>query len=298
MAPTKTERRLDVVDKQRWSPLALAPLQRCAVDETLHDYVLLPYVPTVPVAGKLRSVSLLVESFALAGLEEQGLALLAALERGLGRGRTVWGIKQRRGELLGWELYFYDYERRRADLSVARVRELLRPSVELDAVEPRVLPWHMFSVEVTPSALAERGPAGVQLYIDMRSYALQGELLELRNLYTFHDPKTGIDEVLHRLQSSVHFDARRHRLAELMSPSLRRCHRVCVSNKRHADAMYFSRITTSAAAAFCRQHGWPAALTRFVESGELDHLQWDVGVDFSSVDGALTIGKTGIYGSF
>ena len=291
------QRRLDVVGQGR---LSSAPLERCDRDEAQYDYVLHRYEPPSPAAGKLRSVNLLVESFALAGVEAEGRALLAALERGLGRGRTVWGIKQQRGELLGWELYWYDYQRHHADLSVAHVGALLRPWLEVDAIEPRALPWHMFSIEFSPSTLRGGAPVPAQLYIDMRSYELRGTELTFRNIYTFHDPRADIDEILHRLGSSVHFDARRHRLAQLLPPSLRRCHRVCVANKRASDALYSSRITTAALAAFCTEHAWPAALGGFVRThaGELDHLLWDVGLDFEARDGLLSVEKTGVYGHY
>ncbi len=292
------ERRLDVVGQAR--ALSVAPLERCDSDERLYDYVLHRYEPPQPVAGKLRSVNLLMESFALAGVEAEGRAIMERLAGGLGRGRTVWGIKQRRGELLGWELYFYDYERHRADLSVAHLRELLTPWVTVDAFEPRALPWHMFSIEFSPSTLRNRAAVAAQIYVDMRSYELRGSALSLQNIYTFHDPKSGIEEVLHRLGSSLHFDARRHQLAQLLPPGLRRCHRVCVANKRNADALYSSRITTSALAAFCKEHQWPAALTGFVtaHAAELDHLLWDVGLDFVSRSGELVVEKTGLYGHY
>ncbi|MEZ4298042.1 MAG: hypothetical protein R3B70_24000 [Polyangiaceae bacterium] len=137
------------------------------------------------------------------------------------------------------------------------------------------------------------------MYIDMRSYKVRGSSYAFENVYTFHDPRADIDTVLHRLRSSVHFDERRDNLGALMPPSLFRCGRLCVANKRSADALYFSRIPTPAARAFLAQHGSPPSLIAFFDThaSELDHLLWDVGLDFRGDDGPLRVTKTSIYGS-
>lgn len=64
--------------------------------------------------------------------------------------------------------------------------------------------------------------------------------------------------------------------------------------------MYFSRVTTQALTRFLRDQRWPSLLAEYVRTreDELNHLLWDVGVDFRSVDGVATPTKTGIYGSF
>ncbi len=280
--------------------LARTPPELAGEGDRFHDYVLGAYAPLAPHAGKLRSLNLLVESFALAGLEEEGLAVMRRVRDGLGPFRTVWGIKQREGGVLGWELYFYDFERRHADLSIARVAELLAPAVTVDAREPWPLPWHMFSVEIGPAQLRRQEPAAVDVYIDMRSYKLRGDRFAFENVYTFHDPREEIDDILHRLRSSVHFRWGHDPLASLMPPSLLRCGRICVANKIGADALYFSRVPTPALAAFLGARGWPEALRRFVagHGPALDHLLWDVGIDFDRHEGALRVVKTGLYGSF
>ncbi|EYF01752.1 hypothetical protein [Chondromyces apiculatus] len=283
------------------APLARSPLERAGEEDLFHDYVLSAYAPLAPHVGKLRSLNLLVESFAVAGLEAEGLSLLRCVREGLGAFRTVWGVKRVHATgALGWELYFYDWERAHADLSLPRLQEIFAPVVEVDAREPYPLPWHMVSIEVSREALARRGRVGAHLYIDMRSYALLGEKFTFENVYTFHDPRTEVDMILHRLKSSVHFDPERDGVAALMPPPLRRCGKVCVANKRSSDAVYFSRIRTPDLAWFLRTHAWPEEMTALVggRAMELDHLLWDVGVDFDRAGGVLTARKTGVYGSF
>jgi len=280
---------------------ARAPLERATSSDQFHDYVLWRYDPLAPPEGKLRSLNLLVESFALAGLEDEGCALVQKLREELGPFRTVWGVKRHQGTgALAWEFYFYDRDRAHADLSIARLAEIFAPLVEVDAREPWPLPWHMVSVELGPEALRARAKVPAHVYIDMRSYELAGDCFTFENVYTFHDPRADVDEVLHRLRSSVHFDPKRDQVSTLLPPALRRCHRVCVANKRRSDAVYASHIPTPALRWFLRTHAWPDPLAAFVEAhgSDLDHLLWDVGLDFDREGGSIQVRKTGLYGSF
>ena len=274
-------------------------LEREGAREAHLDYVLTPYVAPANAEGKLRSINILRASFEAAGRLEQGNALIARVLETLGRDRTVWGIKKRPDGSLGWEFYFYDWERRHADLSIAALRALFAPFVNITAVETFALPWHMISVEVGAAAL-DGQEAPLDVYVDMRSYTLRGGLPELANLYTFHDPKTEIDHVMQRLRSSLHFDWKRDALTQLLPPWMYRCHKLCVANKRHADALYAARIPTTALQKFLARHDWPLPLRAFIDAHahELDHLFFDVGVDFAREHDQLVTRKTGIYGFF
>lgn len=300
---TRQRTRLPVAPAEAPAPqrLAAAPLERCGPDDRFHDYVLAEYAAVAPALGRLRSLNLLVESFALAGVEREGLAVLTAVRAGLGPFRTVWGIKRHHDTgALGWELYFYDFQRVHADLSVARIAGLLAPHLRLAGEEPRPLPWHMFSVEFGAEQLRAGPAASLDLYIDMRSYKCEAGELRFENIYTFHEARPQIEEILHRLRACVHFDPQRDALQRLMPPQLFNCHKICVANKRHTDALYFSRITTSALARFLADHQWPEPLQTFARghADELGHLLWDVGLDFQRRDDHATPVKSGIYGSF
>lgn len=280
--------------------IARAPLERAAADDLFHDYVLGAYTPLVPAEGKLRGLNVLVESLAVAGVEAEGLEVIRLLREGYGRFRTVWGIKwSRSAGALAWELYFYDFERAHADCSIAGLRALLAPALRVEAEEPYPLPWHMFSIEFTAEDLKAMRPVSAHVYIDMRSYELRGRRFLFENVYTFHDPRAEIDDVLHRIRSSVHVDPAKDSLAELLPPALFRCGKICVANKRTTDALYASRIPTKALRWFLDHHGWPAPIARLVadHAADLDHLLWCVGVDFRRAEGA-DARKTGLYGSF
>ena len=283
----------------RTAPRMHFALEREGAFEAHLDYVLTPYVAPAHAEGKLRSINVLRASFEAAGRQAEGEALIERVRSTLGRDRTVWGVKQHPDGTLGWEFYFYDWERRHADLSIASVRAMFAPIVKVTAVEGFALPWHMISVELGAAQL-EGEEAAIDVYVDMRSYTLRGRHTELANVYTFHDPKTEIDHVMQRLRSSLHFDWKHDALTQLLPPWMFRCHKLCVANKRHADALYAARIPTSALQKFLVRHEWPLALRAFVDTHahELDHLLFDVGVDFAREDGRLVTRKTGIYGFF
>lgn len=285
-------------------PEALPHVERCAAGEPLHDYVLGRYEPPAPEAGKLRSLVLLHAALREAGALEGGLALVDAIRGALGPFRTIWGVKHdaASGRIRGVELYFYDWKRTRVDLSLARLREAFAPIVALDAHDDRPIPWHMVSVDVPVSALRRPGTEAVpaHVYVDMRSYELRGAGWTFENVYTFHDPRAEVDDVLARLRGSVHLPPRLEGLSALIPPALFRCHRLCVANKRLGDALYFSRVSTPALLGFLEARGYPGPLARAARehAGELDHLLWDVGVDFSLEGGAPVVRRSGFYGSF
>jgi hypothetical protein len=166
----------------------------------------------------------------------------------------------------------------------------------------------MFSVEIDARALRDRAPVAVDVYVSTsphakgtdRSYKLRGAELAFENTYSFHRPELEIDEVLYRLRHSVHFRQGVHRLSAILPPELLRCGHVCVANKRRADALYFSRITTAQLSFAVDFFGLGAMPGDFVgdHEAELDHLLWDVGVDFVADGDALRIVKGGVYGSF
>ena len=283
------------------APRAERAPETCDGSDRFHDYVLLEYEPVTSPVGRLRSLNVLVESFALAGLETEGVRVLEGVRDALGPFRTVWGIKWHHAERrLGWELYFYDFERAHADLSIDHLTEVLAPWVVIGGREPRPLPWHMFSVELGAEQLRREQPAALDIYVDMRSYKCSADGLRFENVYTFHHAKTEVDEVLHRLRTCLHLDPERDRLADWLPPHLFDCRKICVANKRAADALYFSRVRTSALQRFLGDHDWPAALRGYIDARAdgFAHLLWDVGVDFQATEHGAAALKTGIYGSF
>lgn len=285
------------------SSAARGALERVAADEQPLDYVLTPYAPPASPAGKLASKAVLREAFALAGVEVEGMALVELLERGLGRGRTVYGIKHRGpDEPLSFELYFYDRDLPGPKLSLERVVEALAPRLRVDAALDRPVDWLMFSVEVTADDLRTGTAPGVTLYVkgEDLSYDLRGRTLTMGNLYRFFDPGAEIRKVLGALEECVHYDPRGPDLGRILPPRLLRAHHVCVARKRTADGMYFSRVPLPSLRWFLEAFGWPSELRAFVarHARDLDWLLHDVGYDFRLEGGVLSFTKSGFYGYF
>lgn len=293
----------------RREPPFAGPEERVAPGDRFLDYVLTPYRPLVAPEGRLRSVNALYRSFALAGVEDEGRRSVECLRAGLGPFRSVWGVKRDHAtNALAWEYYFYDPPRQHPDLSIAAVCAHLAPAFEVRAREPRPLPWQMFSIDCTVEILKGRAAADVHVYLDTnrtkgvdRSYVLRGDALEFENIYSFHDPRRDMPEILHRLKYAAFTSRAEVHLGRILLPELVDCGTICVANKRRADAIYFSRLTTAQLLSGLEQLGWNESVTDYLRerAADFEHLFWDLGFDFRcEADGSFSVGKSGFYGSF
>ena len=72
------------------------------------NYCLWPYQAPAPAEDKFRSVNLLYQTFAHAGIDARAFAIVDAIRDGIGAFKTVFGVKLLDGRL-AWAFYFYDY---------------------------------------------------------------------------------------------------------------------------------------------------------------------------------------------
>ncbi len=284
---------------------AVSPEEPSDPDTVLRDYVLAPYPPLADPRGGLAAVNLLHETFALAGVEAAGAAVIARLRAQLGHGRVVWGVKHAAGALT-WELYVYDPGQDRPEAGPAPVLAALADRVALPALPPTSMAHHMWSLELDRAALTSGRGARLTYYVNgadtpgaSRSYTVDdaGQLV-LANLYTFHDPRRAPHAILARLGASVHLAGAVHGVAAVIAPGLHRCRRLCVANKRHADGLYFAGVDTDLTVQFLLRHGWPAPLVSYLDQrrARFAHLAWDLGLDVhAGTDGAPTVARTALY---
>lgn len=270
------------------------------------DYCLWDYPPLGPTAGRLRQATLLWQSLAAAGAGPRLHALCDALRAGLGPGQTVWGAK-RSGGVTTWEFYFYDYGRLDRSVSVGRVLALLAPFAASPLADPARRPYFMFSLDLDDALAEGRRPLDrINLYIGHPgssvssglSYAYTQEGLAFDNLYSFFDARREMEQVRAKLACSAHLDLPGPSLDALLWPELSRCGVVVVANKRACDGLYFSRITVDQLILFFERLGYPEAVTGFVRDNRrrLDHLLFDVGLDYAMADGRLVVTKSAYYG--
>lgn len=284
--------------------VATRPLELSQPSDPYFDYCLQPYVPRPATQEALRAVNVLVESFARAGVEAEGVALIERLRATLGLNKTVWGIKHRVGvPIRAWELYFYNWAspgEREGGIELGPVVDACGPLVDVPVGPCSGLPWHMFSVELDSTVLRAGRGATVEFYIGSRNYTLRSDGLEMKNMYTFHRPLEDVADLLERLDLCPHFDRTISHTGTLIPFELKECHRVCVANKRNHDAMYFHRVDTRTMRWFARWQRWPEDFTAHLDDlgPRLEHLLWDVGFDYRRTMGGLEFVQSGIYGTF
>lgn len=272
------------------------------------DYCLWDYAPVAPVEGKFRSVNQLYHGFAHTGMGERGFALLEALRAALGVDRTVWGLK-RAGDRLSWEFYFYDYRRRERYTSISRVLAALEPFAPCTLPVNEGRPYFMFSLDFDPDLIEKRrGIDEINVYIGNVGstvssgicYSQTAAGFRLANTYYFFDAATEQEAIRGKLASSVHLDETRIDLDDLHWGELSSCKTIVVANKKLNDGIYYSRIDVDQLVIFLERLGYPKEIVDFTAGhrDRLDHLLYDVGIDYRMEEGQLKILKSGFYGVF
>ena len=290
----------------------LAPglIEYTAADDPALDFCLWPYQPPAPAGDKLRSLTLLMQTFELCGVAAPGREVVEALRRGIGPFMTVWGVKWIDGRLK-WEFYFYDYQRLARERSMTRVFDVLRPLI-LSRVRPNEgHPYFMFSIDFTEDTL--RGRAGfneAHMYIGNPGSSVSSGIAYtvganpdeniLENFYFFFDAARQMEEVRGKVACSAFLAPAAVDIDAILWPELRECQVLVVANKRFNDAVYFSRIDVRQLGIFLERLGYPEPLAALVrsEGARLDHMLYDVGIDYRVEHGAVRILKSGFYGVF
>jgi hypothetical protein len=273
-----------------------------------YNYCWWGYQPVAPTEHKLRPVSLLFQAFEVAGVDGHAGAVVDVLRDALGPFRTVWGTKWL-GNRLAWEFYFYDYQRRERDVSITRVLDVIRPYVACDIRVNERLPYFMFSIDILAEPGSDlRGLDEVHMYVGNPgsavssgiAYSIRPGGATLENFYFFFDAQKDLKEATGKILCSPHVDATRIPIDWLLWPELKRCHTICVANKRQNDTVYFSGINVDQLLFFLKRLHYPPAIVGFVEENraQLDHLLYDVGFDYITKDDQVRIVKSGYYGVF
>ena len=272
------------------------------------DYCLWQYAPHCDTDNKFRSINLLIHSFATAGLDTDAVQLCHRIRSGLGINKTVWGVKQVDGQL-SWELYFYDYQRLERSTSLEKLLNILEPTVQCPLQFDAKKPYFMFSIDIDNALLKrQRNLDEINIYIGNPStavssgicYSLTKKGLQMNNLYYFFDRQRHWQDIVAKTFCSAHLRLPDIVIDELLWPELTDCQTIVVANKKHNDGLYFSRIGVSSLILFLKRCGYPNRLIDFIEtnSDRLDHLLYDVGIDYVMEGNSITILKSAYYGFF
>ena len=272
------------------------------------SYCLWEYPRPAPASDKFRSINLLLHSFALAGIDARAFDIVEAMRDGIGPFRTVYGVKLVDGQL-GWEFYFYDYQRQQRVVSAARVIEAVRPWVHCKPSLAETLPYFMFSLDLDDAIVrGEQALEVIHMYVGNPgstvssgiAYGVREDATTLENFYFFFDAKTELDQVMRKIEASAQVDLTRIGMDEILVPELKECRTICVANKRNHDCIYYSGVDIAQLLFFLERLRYPAATREFVADNRerLDHLLFDVGIDYTMRNGTLVALKSGYYGVF
>ena len=278
-----------------------------AADPSL-NYCLWTYPPPALPEDKFRSVNLLFHSFEHAALNPDAFAVVEAIRDAIGPFQTVFGVKLIDGKL-AWEFYFYDYARRRRNVSIGRVLKAISPWMPTSVAPNENLPYFMFSLDLSDAYVSGRVPLDVvHMYVGNPgstvssgiAYAVRDNTTVLENFYFFFDAPSQLADVAKKVASSAVFDASALPIETIIVPELSKCRTICVANKQSHDCIYFSGVNIEQLIWFLEHLRYPIAIVTFVKryKGMLDHLLFDVGFDYKTHEGGLRILKSGYYGVF
>ena len=282
-------------------------LEHAAPEDRYADYCLWDYPPVTPPAGKLRCANLLWRAIDASGGGPHLKAACMALREKLGPFRTVFGVKKIAGRL-SYEFYFYDYARLERDVSITRILKSCRPSwtcplqllgrPALLYVLDRSRRGHhqpdggrstpstsMSAIPAVPSlrafATSFRRPACVSLIFIFSSMPARK--------WTRSPRKWPVPS---------HHDLRGLPISAILRPELLDCEVVVVANKKFNDGIYFSQIKIDPLIEFLERESFPAELVAFAKEHRngLDHMLYDVGIDYAVEGGAVKVLKTAFYG--
>ena len=272
------------------------------------DFCLWDYRPIVPYENKFRSVNLLFQSFDMLGVNERIFNLVQAIREGIGVSRTVWGIKQL-GNDIAWEFYFYDYKRRERERSITKLLDIISPLVSCDIRANEDHHYFMFSIDIDNDLISgKKDLEEIHMYIGNPGstvssgicYSLTSRGTRLENFYFFFNAIKELKDIKAKIACSVYVDLTQISIDQILWPELRNCKVIVVANKQKNDSVYFSGINVDQLIFFLKRMDYPAELISFVEENRsnLDHLQYDVGVDYRMEGKNLVLLKSGYYGIF
>jgi hypothetical protein len=277
-------------------------------DDPPLDFCLWEYPAQAPPDGKFRSINLLYHSFAVAGAGERVIDLCKDIRKAIGDWRTVWGVKYVDGQL-SWEFYFYDYARDLRSVSVTQLIEVLGKYADCDLDINEDCLYFMFSIDIDEQLLSGSNRLNeINIYIGNPgsmvssgiSYLLTPNGMVLDNLYYFFDAVHQMQDIRDKITSSVHIRPGLLDMDSVLWPELKDCETIVVANKKENDGIYFSRIDIDQLLVFLQRLNYPDPVTEFIRSNRdrLDHLLYDVGVDYKMVNGELQLLKSSYYGIF
>jgi hypothetical protein len=272
------------------------------------NYCLWQYTTSVAAEDKFRAINLLLHSFEYTGLDERAHEFIDAVRDAVGPFRTVFGVKWVDGRM-SWEFYFYDYDRQQRTVAINKVMTALEPYLRCPVRVNEQLSYFMFSFDIDAALInGDRDMDIVHMYIGNPGstvssgicYEMRETSTTLENFYFFFDAATQQQQAADKISCSVHVDPTQVDLDKILLPQLRDCQTICVANKQDHDCVYFSGVDVTQLLFFMRRLEYPARIIAFVDDNRamLDHLLFDVGIDYRCEGSDVVFLKSGYFGVF
>ena len=273
------------------------------------NYCHWPYQPPVDGVGKLRASSLLLKAVQQMPEAEWLMETIDVIQAAIGDFRSVYGIKQVNGQ---WslEVYLYDYEREDRVVSIERLNATCDGHLLLPTTARRHIPYFMFSFDLDATVAKAGGQIDVvHVYVGNPGSTVSSGIsygftddptaTELENFYFFFDASNRTD-IEDKVRCSAFLNDPCNLVETVLPTELMTCGTICLANKRTSNTAYFSGITVQQLLWFLNWQAYPDDFRQFVEQHELelDHLLFDVGIDYQIRDNDVQFVKSGVYGVF
>lgn len=275
-------------------------------EELSYDFCLREYSSSTHTLGKFRSINLFNQS--LSDLDAQYVdvisQLIAAIKATIGINKTVWRVKNI-DNVLEWEFYFYNYDKKDKELTIANVLKFLEFFFIIDIDVDESLDYFVFSIDISKNVLLKKELDCINLYIkdpsiqSVKSYLVNKTGINLENTYFFYE-RNDISSAIHRLKtSSTILDFKQIKLDDVIWPELD-CKTIWIANKQKSDSLYYAGINVHQFLFFLEKINYPDEIVSFVKNNIhlLDHLKYDVGIDFNMENGKLNVVKSSYFGTF
>lgn len=283
--------------------------ERIRPGDPYFNYCYWSYEPVTCGDGKLRASSLLFRAIQDMPEGDWLRDAIRGIQAGIGDFRSVYGIKQFEGK---WDLevYLYDYRRQERALSIERLNAGTAGLIQLPETATANVPYFMFSFDLNERVAAADGVIDrVHVYIGnpgssvssgiSYGFTRDADATEMENFYFFFDAadRDAIEEKVRCTALLANADVI---AAGVLREELMQCRTICLANKRTTNTVYYSEVNVRQLLFFLDWQGYPDSFVDFVKrhESELDHLRYDVGVDYRVMNGRVQCVKSGIYGIF
>lgn len=283
--------------------------ERIQVGDPYFNYCHWPYEPAADGIGKLRASSLLFEAIQHMPNAAWLTDCVREIQAAIGDFRSVYGIKQVDGQ---WsvEVYLYDYKREDRVVSIERLMSACQGKLQLPKTVGSDVPYFMFSFDLDSAVAQANGQIDkVHVYVGNPgstvssgiSYGFTSDpaATELENFYFFFDA-TDHQQIIDKINCAAWLNQPNTMVKSVLPDELLDCHTICLANKRTSNTVYFSGVKIDQLQWFLRWQNYPSDFQQFVSDhqADLDHLLYDVGIDYQIKSNEIQFVKSGIYGIF